>query len=348
MGRGNANWESSVDVLDQVEAIETALADSGRATRRIAFTRNLAAFLKEMREKEIDAVFNLCETVEEDPALCWHPAAVLELLNVPFSGSPSRALALTSDKALAKKLLKANGIRTPEFRDYGSPEIFDPTGLAFPVIVKPLMEDASIGIDQESIFESANALMKKIENFRVRFGQIMVEEYIEGKEFNVSLIGYPEARVLPVAEIDFSAFPNELYKIVGYRAKWVRDSFEYKNTPRRFLAEVSSGISPELGSVASACFELFGLRDYGRVDMRVDDQDRIYVLEINANPCLSPDAGLAASYAREGSNYEQMTNELCKYMERRSRKRTSGRCSFPSDRPSDRRLRGGWAQTRED
>lgn len=294
-----------------------ALANSGRATRRIAFTRNLAAFLKEMRAQEIDAVFNLCETVEEDPALCWHPAAVLELLNVPFTGSPSRALALTADKALTKKLLKASGIRTPEFREYCSPETFDPSGLAFPVIVKPLMEDASIGIDQESVFESANELLKKIENFRARFGPIMVEEFIEGKEFNVSLMGYPEARVLPVAEIDFSAFPEELYKIVGYRAKWVRDSFEYNHTPRRFAANGSAGISSEIESVAMTCFDLFGLRDYGRVDMRADDQNRIYVLEINANPCLSPDAGLAASYGREGSTYAQLTNELCRYMERR-------------------------------
>ncbi len=321
--RGDANWESSVDVLTQVEAIESALQSAGRSTRRIALARDLTTFLDEMREQEIDAVFNLCETIEEDPALCWHPAAVLELLNVPFSGSPSRALVLTADKILAKQLLAANGIRTPGFLEYHGLEDFDPSGLEFPVIVKPRFEDASIGIEQESIFETASALTNKIETFKARFGPIMVEEYVEGREFNVSLIGYPEARVLPMAEIDFSAFPENLYRIVGYRAKWIQDSFEYNNTPRLFSAPVSSGTSSELRSTALACFNLFGLRDYGRVDMRVDGQGRVYVLEVNANPCISPDAGLAASYEREGSTYEQMANELCNYLIKRMPRSTS-------------------------
>ncbi len=317
VARGDANWESSVDVLTQVEAIEAALGNAGRTTRRIALTRDLASFLDEMRAHEIDAVFNLCETVEEDPALCWHPAAVLELLNVPFSGSPSRALVLTADKVLTKQLLTANGIRTPGFGEYRGRETFDPSGLEFPVIVKPRFEDASIGIEQDSIFETPKALMNRIETFNARFGPVMVEEYVEGREFNVSLIGYPEARVLPMAEIDFSAFPDDLYKIVGYRAKWVEDSFEYNNTPRLFSARVSPETSSELRSTALHCFNLFGLRDYGRVDMRVDDRGRVYVLEINANPCLSPDAGLAASYAREGFPYETMANEICACVEAR-------------------------------
>jgi D-alanine-D-alanine ligase len=145
----------------------------------------------------------------------------------------------------------------------------------------------------------------------------MVEEYVGGREFNISLFGFPVPRVLPVAEIDFSAFPEEFYRIVGYRAKWDPSSFEYKNTPRRFSPPLSPGMSAELRSAALACFHIFRLRDYGRVDMRVDARNRVFVLEVNANPCLSPDAGLAASYMHEGRHHAQMVDELCNFIERR-------------------------------
>ena len=235
MAQGSDNWEASADVLTQVEAIEEALAFFGHIPKRLVFTRDAGAFLEKMRLMEIDAVFNLCETVDEDPALCWHPAAVLELQGMPFSGSPSQALMMTADKAVAKQLLLANRIATPGFRLCDGSEAFDPSGLRFPVIVKPRFEDASIGIDQESIFETPETLSEGIESFKARFGSILVEEFVDGREFNVSLFGYPKVRVLPLAEIDFSAFPEDMYRIVGYRAKWDRGSFEYDHTPRGFF-----------------------------------------------------------------------------------------------------------------
>jgi D-alanine-D-alanine ligase len=156
--------------------------------------------------------------------------------------------------------------------------------------------------------------MHRIASFRDRFGPVLIEEYIAGREFNLSLFGFPEAMVLPMAEIDFSDFPGTLYPIVGYRAKWDSTSFEYQHTPRYFPQKLSQTLADQLQRTAITCFALFGLRDYGRVDVRVDAQDNIYVLEVNANPCLSPDAGLVASFDHSGKNYRDLVAALADFV----------------------------------
>lgn len=315
--QGQRNWEASVDVLAQVEAVENALKSLKHRTSCIPFTRNVGEFVSTLQQEKVDVVFNLCETVDEDPALSWHPAALLELLNIPFSGSPSAALMLTADKVLTKQLLAAQGILKPRHVEYQGLPDFNPDLLKFPVIVKPRFEDASIGIDQESIFERPDQLMRRIASFRDRFGPVLIEEYIAGREFNLSLFGFPNAVVLPMAEIDFSDFPDTLYSIVGYRAKWDLSSFEYQHTPRRFPENISKDLRNRLQRTAYTCFALFGLRDYGRVDVRVDAQDNIHVLEVNANPCLSPDAGLAASFEHTGRTYQDLVAALADFVHRR-------------------------------
>ncbi len=301
-------------------AVEEALSALGQIPVRIPLTRDAADALQRIRQARVDRVVNLCETIEEDPGLAWHSAALLELAGIPFTGSPSTALMLTADKVLTKRLLAAHGIRTPEWRVFDGRAGFDPAGLRFPVLIKPRFEEAGIGIDQESVFLSPERLAARIEGFRLQYGPVFVEEYIGGREFNISLLGYPEARVLPPAEIDFSDFPDSLYPIVGYRAKWVVDSFEFRHTPRRFPDRLNPDLVRELQETAATCFQLLGLRDYGRVDMRVDDRNRVYVLEVNANPCLSPDAGFAAAAERNGMDYTALVKALMGFVrERRSR-----------------------------
>jgi D-alanine-D-alanine ligase len=308
-----------MDVLTQVEAIERSLESIGHPSARIAFTRDLVSFINGVKGKGVDIVLNLCETVDEDPGLAWHPPAVLELLGISFSGSPSTALMLTADKILTKQLLKASSISTPGYLVYPDKHALDPSLLQFPVIVKPRFEDASIGIDQESIFEDEGSLEKGLERLNKSFGALLVEEYISGREFNISVFGYPVARVLPIAEIDFSAFPEGLYPIVGYRAKWNKDSFEYQHTPRIFPGELPQVLLKKMEKTALECFHLFQLRDYGRVDLRLDDHDEVYVLEVNANPCLSPDAGLAASFQRSGMGYSELVAQLVDFTLQRRR-----------------------------
>jgi len=191
--------------------------------------------------------------------------------------------------------------------------------LRYPVILKPILQDASIGIDQESIFMDDSSLRDGIEEFFNRFGTLLVEEYIAGREFNISIFGYPSPRVLPIAEIDFSAFPEELFPIVGYRAKWDRASFEYSHTPRKSPQGLSPPLRERIERIALECFHLLMLRDYGRIDMRVNDCEQIYVLEVNANPCLSPDAGFAAAIQQSGMTYTDMVRGLVHFVEQRAR-----------------------------
>ena len=308
--QGEPNWESSADVLAQVEAIEGALNELGQPHVRIPFTRDLARFVSQVRAAEIGMAFNLCESVDEDPLLIGHPAAVLELLSIPFTGSSAMALLLSTDKLTVKRLLTASGLRTPPFFLYEGNEVLRPAGLNFPVILKPRFQDASIGIEQESVVEESGDLLARLEEYYARYGAILVEEYVEGREFNVSLFGYPHPRVMPLAEIDFSGFPTNLHRIVSYKAKWDPDSFEYHHTQRIFPDNLPDTLQQTMRRMARDCFQLFGLRDYARVDLRLDQQGRLAILEINANPCLSPDGGFPAAVAQSAMSYREMIGEF--------------------------------------
>lgn len=315
--QGEPNWESSLDVMVQVEAISSALDELGQPHVAIPFDRDLAAFVSKLRRAGIDTVFNLCESVDDDPLLIGHPAAVLELLGLPFTGSSAMALTVSTDKVLVKRAMQAAGLPTPGFFLYEGGPVTVPPGLAFPLLMKPRWQDASIGIDQDSLLRSPEEIEQRLARHFASFGPLVVEEYLAGREFNVSLLGYPDPEVLPLAEIDFTGFPAGLCRIVGYRAKWDADSPEYRSTNRVF-PELPSPLAAELRRVAAACFRLFDLRDYGRVDLRLDGRGCPQVLELNANPCLSPDAGFTAAVARSGLDYTAMVKELLKLVNKRA------------------------------
>lgn len=307
---GAPNWESSADVLVQVAAIEAALAALGHTPLRLPFTRDLNAGLARITAANPDCAINLCESVDENPLLIGHPAAMLELLDLPFSGSPAMALLVSTDKVASKHLLRGAGLPTPAFFLYQGGEVVIPAGLRFPVILKPRFEDASIGIDQESVLADQAALAASLPHFHARYGPILVEEFVSGREFNIALLGNDPPQVLPLAEIDFTGLPDHLHRIVGYRAKWDEDSVEYRHTNRAFPTDLPEALRLRLRQVATEAFHLFGLRDYGRVDLRLDVNNEPYVLEVNANPCLSPDAGFAAAAQAGGLDYQAMVNEL--------------------------------------
>jgi D-alanine-D-alanine ligase len=329
---GHAFSEASIDVMVQVQAVEEALEELGHATVRIPFTWDVGGFIQRLNSEGAEMIFNLCETVDEDARFSGHPAAVFELLRVPFSGSSSMALMLTTDKFVTNRLLKANGIATPRCAIYNTVESAYPSGLRYPVIVKPRLEDASIGIDQESIFENEQELKRRIGGLCERFGSLLIEEYIEGREFNISLFGYPSARSLPAAEIDFSDFPQGVYPIVGYRAKWDETSFEYHHTPRKFPHDIPPFLLRSMERTALKCARVLMLRDYGRVDMRVDGNGKVQVLEVNANPCLSPDAGFAAAIEEAGTTYSQMVGCLVSFMAQRVEKHGLQACRLSRQR----------------
>ena len=309
---------SSADVLTQVAAVEEALARLGHRAVRIPFGRDLNAFTRQIEASGVKRVFNLCETVDEDARLAGHPAAVLELLGIPFTGSGALALMLTTDKALSKRLLKAANILTPKYSVYDPAEPPKNFDLSFPVIIKPLFEDASVGITQASVVENKSDLRERTAALAKQFGVLLVEEYIDGREFNVSVFGFPRPRVLPVAQIDFCDYPAQIFPILDYRAKWDKTSFEYAHTVRRFPRNLSLTLQRKLEMTAHDCFRTLNLRDYGRVDIRVNNHRDVYVLEVNANPCISPDAGFAAAVEESRRTYTDMVAQFVTFLARRS------------------------------
>jgi D-alanine-D-alanine ligase len=237
---------------------------------------------------------------------------LLEALGVPFTGAPSRAMFLTSNKPLAKGWLKYHHLPTPPWIEDESGTAAGSRGssdrLAGKWIVKPVWEDASVGLHDASVVADIGAARERLAACRARGGTWFAEAYVEGREFNVSLLARADGgvRVLPVAEIRFVDYPPGKPRIVGYDAKWREGSFEYRSTPRDYaLSRTDPELSHRIGVLAWECWRAFGLRGYARVDIRVDEHGEPWVLEINANPCLASDAGFAAALAEAGIPFEQ-------------------------------------------
>lgn len=317
---GATNWQASQDVLQQVAAVEQALRELEVDCQTLPFDRDVAAFIAAIKAEGITAIFNLCESVDDDARLIGHPAAVFELLDLPFTGSGSLALMLSTDKLLAKRQLTAAGFRTPDYLAYDGGNLSPLLDFPLPAIIKPRLEDASIGIDQDSVVLKKKEIKEKIPVFYRQYGPLLLERFVDGREFNISLFGYPTPHVLPVAEIDFSSFPGELHKIVGYRAKWDEEAFEYHNTRRIFPQKLPAMLERNLRQVVAGVYKLFRLRDYGRIDIRMDDMGRINVLEANANPCLTPDAGFVAAANQCRMNFTDIVRDFVKFLHARAPK----------------------------
>jgi D-alanine-D-alanine ligase len=302
------------DVLEQLAAVSRGLTLLGHSVRAFACGLNLEALQRQLSAGATDVVVNLVESLAGTDALLSLPAFVLEALGVPYTGSPAAALLGTSDKPGAKARLRAAGLPTPDWWSLDSSAILDEPQK---VIVKAVWEHASFGLTDESV-RTLRAGDSPGDFARARSQATgrphFVESFVPGREFNLSLLaraaeGDPE--VLPVAEIDFSGFAEYQPRIVGYRAKWEVGSFEYDATPRVFLAnERERGLADQLGELAVACWRLFGLRGYVRVDFRVDETGKPWILEINANPCLAPDAGFAAACQRRGIEESEMLGRI--------------------------------------
>ena len=308
---GEADAPDAQDVVVQAEAVSAALAALGHTTSRIACTLDLAGVQAGLRSCRADLVFNLVESIGGQGRLIHLLPFCLDALALPYTGAPAEAMLFTSNKPLAKQWMQTAGIPTPawigpwpggDVRVQGSPD----GGRDW--ILKSVWEHASIGLDADSIVTAADP-GEVIDRLRARAPQLggscFAERFVDGREFNLSLLAGPQGpEVLPPAEILFDDYPEEKPRIVDYRAKWDADAFEYTHTPRRFDFDASdAGLLATLTSLARQCWQRFGLAGYARVDFRVDRTGRPWVLEINANPCLSPDAGFAAALERGGITY---------------------------------------------
>lgn len=305
------------DVLVQAGSVASALARLGHRTRVLSCSLDLARIKRALNGFAPDAVFNLVESMDGSCRLLPLFPALLDRIGVAYTGSPAAVLWATTQKVWAKERLFSAGIPTPpwigpvpaESPLFGAPPRAENVG-AETWIVKSLWEHASFGMGDDALISGlSRAGLLEILSRRVGdFGGVCYAEvFIDGREFNLSLLeadGLP--RVLCPAEIVFEGFGKDRPRIVGYRAKWETDSYEYRHTPRRFdFPGKDRPLLARLEVLARCCWDLFGLRGYARVDFRVDAHGRPWVLEINANPCLSPDAGFAAALAETGISYEE-------------------------------------------
>lgn len=300
------------DVLQQADAVNAALAVLGHEVVRFTCGLDLEEARRDLAMAAPELVFNLVEDLAGHGRLIHLFPSLLDALRFPYTGSPAEAIFLTSHKTLAKERLLQAGLPTP---DWVGPwpaggGMRRPASGSGRWIIKSLWEHASVGLDEGSVLaaDSEAALTAELQKrCDMLGGACFAEEFIDGREFNLSLLASPDGpEVLPPAEILFSGYTPDMVRIVDYRAKWDETSAAYHNTPRTFdFGPDDVPLLAELVAVARRAWQVFGLSGYARVDFRVDEERRPFILEINANPCLSPDAGFAAALVRAGIGFQE-------------------------------------------
>lgn len=293
-----------LDVLDQVDHIESHLIGMGIKVSRKGITDRFMEEIPELKDK-YDFVYNLVESINNKGELNYFIPALLNLNSIPYSGNPLEAMFITSNKTLASKAMKSAGI--------GNPELYYPSQgrelkAGHKYILKPIWEDGSLGITADSVFTYQPGYEKKFEG--LEDSHWFIESFIDGREFNMSVLGGKNGpEVLPPAEIVFENYQDHQPKIVDFKAKWEMDSFEYINTVRNFPV-LDSELERKLKQAAISCWNLFGLKGYARVDARTDSNNNVYVIEINANPCISPDGGFVAATKQAGYTFTQVLQRI--------------------------------------
>jgi D-alanine-D-alanine ligase len=287
-----------MDVMEQVRLVEESLISLDHEVRVLPVSLDLSKAIADIRAISPELIFNLVESFENKGELVYFAPAILDVLKIPYTGTHTVQMFLSSSKTLTKESLIRHSIPTP-----GSFEInvLHQIQKEKKYILKPKWEEGSLGLDEDAVFSGDNIdFVKKLKNYSLK--DYFIEEFVEGREFNCALIAEENGpSVLAVAEIEFVDFPENKPKILGYKAKWDEESFEYKNTVRRLdFDETDGSLLAGLGELAKKCWFACGLRGYARIDFRVDKLGNPFVLEVNSNPCISPDSGYYAAAVHAG------------------------------------------------
>jgi D-alanine-D-alanine ligase len=270
-----------------------------------------AEALKRGADTECDLVFNLTESWAGDDTKDVHLAAFFDLLGRKYTGAGPNGLHLAQNKSLAKKIFAFHGIRTPYFASVHRGRLDWSHDLQFPVIVKPAREDGSIGIAFNALCESIKDLMERIHDLHEQFDSpVLIEEYIEGREMYVAVLGNGEPEALPVVELDLSKLPEGTPRIAGSEVKWEKGTVAYKVTKSIIPDDLDEQVGQDLQQTALQAYRALELRDYGRIDMRLAADGRVYVLEVNPNPWLHSTAEFAMAAKKSGRDYETLIGEI--------------------------------------
>ena len=300
-------------ILGTVHAIEQSLAAEGNEVGLIPIYQD-GKWIEKIRKGKFDLAFNMCEGIDGIAALESAVISVLELFKIPFTGATSYTAAVCLRKHVINGLLEKAGLPIPRFSVVrrGDPLV----GAGYPAIVKPAAEDASLGVEQRSVVRNSRQLAERTAAMLEVWDELLVQRYVDGREVNVGILG---DTVLPIAEIDFSHMPRGRWRIVTYQSKWETGSVDDLGTVPRCPARLPAKVANEVRRVALQAWRLVGGCGYGRVDMRIDANGQPWILEVNANPDIAPDAGLARMARVAGIEYGPLIRSICELGLARSR-----------------------------
>ncbi|HSK78986.1 MAG TPA: ATP-grasp domain-containing protein [Thermoanaerobaculia bacterium] len=307
-GLENDDPKSYDVVVDQVAA---ALRKKKHRASIFGVHDDLKKLVSGFSRRKPDLVFNLLESFGDNLGGDVAVAGVLDLLRLRYTGGGPGELYLRQDKGLAKKVFAFEGILYPHYAVFSQNADFETAGkLRMPLFVKPLTADASIGIDGDSLVRDSTALMKRVIAIHDKVkDSALVEEYIEGREFYVGVLGNREPIAFPPIEMDFSGLPEGSPHILGSKAKWSKNSVEYKGT-KSVLADIPDELRAKLQKAALDAYRALRVRDYGRVDLRLTETGDIYVIEVNANCYLEQSGEFATAGAAAGIEYPELIDRI--------------------------------------
>ncbi len=299
-------------VLEQLAA---ALRANGHDPAMVTVGSDAEQLGRALRRASPDLVFNLAESFRGKSALESNVAALLNLLDLRYTGSSPAGLFLAGEKALTKKVLGFHNIRTPEFASVYRGALDWADDISFPLIVKPPQEDASLGITAHSIVRDVRELFERIDELQSEFQQpVLVEQFIEGREFYVGVLGNAHAEALPIIELDFSGLPAGMPAIASYEAKWGEEGSgrgeAFAGTKSVFPEHLDESVATQMERVALESFHALRLRDYARIDLRMNAAGEIYVLEVNPNCYLERESEFARAAMRAGLEYDALVARI--------------------------------------
>ncbi|HVN57380.1 MAG TPA: ATP-grasp domain-containing protein [Bacteroidales bacterium] len=302
-----------LDIIEQVEYVEMHLHQMNISTYRKGITTNFMNELAELKEAPPEFIFNLAESINNKGELLYFVPAVLNMYSIPYTGNPLEAMFITTSKWLTYRMLVQAGLNAPKAFLPSQASMLE-TGKKY--IIKPIWEDGSMGITADSVFIAGADTSARLSAYRDTHW--FVQEFIDGREFNISvMMGKNGPEVLPPAEMTFRNYGDDRPKIVDFKAKWEEGSFEFKNTVRKFPGKkLDTGLESKLRELALGCWHVFGLKGYARVDMRVDNNNIPYAIEVNANPCISPNGGFAAATHEAGYKFTDVLQWIIDDMNR--------------------------------
>jgi D-alanine-D-alanine ligase len=302
--------ETSKDVDAVVAQVAGALREGGHRPSVLGVHGDLGKLISGLKRRKPDLVFNLMEMFGENLHGDVGVAGVLDLIGLPYTGGGPGELYLRQDKGLAKKALAFDQIPYPDFAVFSHDDFETGGNLRMPLFVKPLRADASIGIGTDSLVRDATALMERVVAIHKKVGDsALAEEYIEGREFYVGVLGNQHPLAFPPIEMDFSGLPDGAPRILDSKAKWAKNSVEFRGT-KSVLAEIPEQLRAQLQKVALDAARALRVRDYGRVDLRLSETGEIYVIEVNANCYLERTGEFATSAAAAGIDYNTLINRI--------------------------------------